>query len=62
MSKILENKIAVKQALSDKYARLAIVAGSAVKRSTWMYHSNRFRNQVRVLKEALKQDQERRAQ
>lgn len=53
--KVLKHKIEVKTALSAKYANLANIAGSSVKRSTFMYHSNRFRNQVKVMTETLKQ-------
>lgn len=53
--KVLKNKIEVKKALAAKYANLANIAGSSVKRSTFMFHSNRFNNQVAVMSETLRQ-------
>lgn len=54
MAKSLENKRLVKLALADKYKRLAAVAGSEPKRSTWEYHARRFFNQARVIEQQLK--------
>jgi len=56
MAKSLELKRQVKLALAEKYKRLAKVAGSAPKRSTWEYHALRFRNQAAVIEQLLKNE------
>lgn len=56
MAKSLELKRQVKLALAEKYKRLAQVAGSAPKRSTWEYHALRFRNQAAVIEQLLKNE------
>jgi len=53
MSKVVENKIAVKLALSEKYHRLSYLAGSKVKRDTYIWHARHFRNQAEVLQKSL---------
>ena len=53
MSKADLKKIEVKIALAEKYQRLASVAGSKPKIATWMFHANRFRNQIKAMKDKL---------
>ena len=53
MSKEDLKKIEVKIALAEKYQRLASVAGSKPKQRAHMFHSNRFRNQVKAMKDKL---------
>lgn len=55
MLKELNNKIAVKQALADKYNRLAMLAGSSVKRRVYLWHAARFRAQLSDLNHKLNQ-------
>lgn len=50
----LQHKIAVKTSLAEKHERLAAVAGSKVKKSTWNFHARRFRNQALALQQQLK--------
>ncbi len=50
----LQHKITVKTALAEKHERLAAVAGSSVKKSTWNFHARRFRNQALALTQQLK--------
>jgi hypothetical protein len=61
MLKELNNKIAVKQALAEKYNHLAMLAGSSVKRSTYLWHAARFRAQLSDLKHKLAQKEAERA-
>jgi hypothetical protein len=49
----LQHKIDVKIALAEKHERLAAVAGSAPKKSTWNFHARRFRNQAQALQQQL---------
>ena len=53
MSKEDLKKIEVKVALAEKYERLASVAGSKPKQRAFMFHSNRFRNQVKAMRDKL---------
>lgn len=46
MAKSIENKIAVKRALSAKCLRLANVAGSLPKQTKWLYDARRYRHQA----------------
>lgn len=53
MSKADLKKIEVKISLAEKYERLAGVAGSAPKRRHFIFHANRFRNQIKAMKDKL---------
>lgn len=53
MAKSVENKIAIKLQLSEKYARLARLASSKVKQSTYTWHARHFRAQADVMQKAL---------
>ncbi len=50
----LENKIQIKLALAEKYARLARVAGSEPKQRTFYYKSTRYRRQAESMQHDLK--------
>jgi hypothetical protein len=53
MAKCLEQKRQVKLALSAKYERLALKAGSEPKRNTCLFHARRFRNQAAAIAQKL---------
>jgi hypothetical protein len=53
MAKSLEKKRQVKLMLAAKHKRLAMVAGSAVKRATWEFHARRFTNQAVAIQQIL---------
>ena len=50
----LQRKIKIKTELAEKHERLAAVAGSTVKKSTWTFPARRFRNQAKALEQQLK--------
>lgn len=55
MAKCLEHKRQVKLQLSEKYERLAKVAGSVPKQRTFLFHAKRFRNQAEAIRQQLEE-------
>lgn len=53
MAKSVENKIEIKLTLAKKYERLALLAGSKPKQSTYRWHAKHFRNQADVMQRKL---------
>ncbi len=49
----IENKVAVKEGLAAKYARLAKVAKSEAKRSHFLFKSARYRRQAENLRKLV---------